>query len=356
VTLGELGRSGKKKKLFRDRIRGAAMRCEGFKQDRDEGSNVPEDSLSRRGWIWEWWQLERKDVGGSARFGNGVEWSGMVLQMRIVVELCCTALCSALATVGDLRRGPCWHRIGWWWARHRPPKPSSLSRSLSSHSLSLSQTLSLALTGKRAIPLLAPHSPNQTGVDRTRPASILSTSRRRFPGPLPFGGPYLLHPSPVGSTTKRVNRVDRIGLICCSCACSVKYSTALHSALCTLSTLLPSARLFTLTRLSAHSVLETPGLFCSCDPPVSFAVSHFFFSPAPSHPENPPQLHSPNTRTIAISNAARFASFVPPHSLHDAVCHHKWDDSQWHSSQCWPLCQRQHPPLCSSQPASEPSC
>jgi hypothetical protein len=190
-----------------------------------------------------------------------VEWNGVADEDCCRAVLYCAVQCSALATVGDLRRGPCWHRIGWWWARHRPPKPSSLSRSLSSHSLSLSQTPSLALTGKRAIPLLAPHSPNQTGVDRTRPAGILSTSRRRFPGPLPFGGPYL------GSTTKRVNRVDRIGLICCSCACSVKYSTALHSALCTLSTLLPSARLFTLTRLSAHSVLETPGLFCSCDPP-----------------------------------------------------------------------------------------
>lgn len=216
-----------KKKLFRDRIRGAVMRCEGFKQDRDEGSNVPEDSLSRRGGSGSGSSSSAKMLADQQDLG--MEWSGMVLQMRIVVELCCTVLCSALATVGDLRRGPCWHRIGWRWARHRPPKPSSLAL------LSLSQTPSLALTGKRSIPLLAPHSPNQTGVDRARPAGFLSTSRRRFPGPLPFGGPYLLHPSPVGSTTKRVNRVDRIGLICCiccSCACSVKYSTALHSALC----------------------------------------------------------------------------------------------------------------------------
>jgi hypothetical protein len=126
--LSELGRSGKKK-LFRNRVRGAAMRCEGFRQDRDEGSNVPGDSLSRQGGVWSGDSSSAKMLADQQDLE--MDWSGMVLQMRIVVELCCTVLCSALATVGDLRRGPCWHRIGWRGGHgigHRRSR-----RSLSSH-------------------------------------------------------------------------------------------------------------------------------------------------------------------------------------------------------------------------------
>jgi hypothetical protein len=172
---------GKKKSCSGTEFEG--QRCDARDSNRTETKGQTYQRILYQGGVdLEWWQLERKDVGGSARFGNG-----MVLQMRIVVELCCTVLCSALATVGDLRRMPCWHRIGWRWARHRPPTLSSLAL------LSLSQTPSLALTGKRAIPLLAPHSPNQTGVDpqassqhpaaasQTRCLSVVRTCCTRHP-------------------------------------------------------------------------------------------------------------------------------------------------------------------------------
>jgi hypothetical protein len=121
---------GKKKVAQGPNSRGSdAMR--GFKQDRDGGSNVPDDSLSRRNGSGSGGSSSAKMLADQQDLGR--EWSGVewVLEMRIVVELCCTVLCSALATVGDLRRGPCWYRIGWWWARHRPPKLSWLAESLS---------------------------------------------------------------------------------------------------------------------------------------------------------------------------------------------------------------------------------
>ena len=161
MTFGELGRSGKKKVVQGPNSRGSdAMR--GIQTGQRRRVKRTRGFFIKAGWIWEWWQLERKDVGGSARFGNGVEWSGMVLQMRIVVELCCTVLCvlcSALATVGDLRRGPCWHRIGWRWARHRPPKLSSL-----------------------ALPLTVPDSlarPHRKKVDSSASASLPQPDRGR---------------------------------------------------------------------------------------------------------------------------------------------------------------------------------
>jgi hypothetical protein len=61
------------------------------------------------GWIWCGGSSSAKMLADQQDLG--MEWNGMVLEVRIVVELC--VLCWALATVGDLRRGPCWYGIGW---------------------------------------------------------------------------------------------------------------------------------------------------------------------------------------------------------------------------------------------------
>jgi hypothetical protein len=159
--------------VFGDRIRGAAMRCEGFKQDRDDGSNVPEDSLSRRGWIWCGGQLERKDVGGSARFGNGMEWNG------VGGEGCCRAVCAVLGSRNSWGP-PSWaalvrHWVGatWWWAQHRPRKLFLVSQASSHASLPRPHRKKVDSTASASLPQ----------PDRGRLAGILSTSRRRFPHP-----------------------------------------------------------------------------------------------------------------------------------------------------------------------------
>lgn len=157
------------KKVFRDRIRGAAMRCEGFKQDRDDRSNVPEDSLSRRGgsgvvaaraqrcWrisrIWEW-----NGVGG---------------------EHCCRpVLCWARNSWGP----PSWAVLVRHWlvqvgGGHSIGHGSSSSCVVSQ----ASSHASLPRPHRKKVDSTASASLPQP--DRGRLAGILSTSRRRFPHP-----------------------------------------------------------------------------------------------------------------------------------------------------------------------------
>jgi hypothetical protein len=149
------------------------MRCEGFKQDRDDGSNVPEDSLSRRGVDLVWWQLERKDVGGSARFGNGMEWNG------VGGEDCCRAVCAVLGSRNSWGP-PSWAVLVRHWLVQVGGGHSIGHRSSSSCPRLPPTPPSLALTVKK-VDFTASASLPQP--DRGRLAGILSTSRRRLPHP-----------------------------------------------------------------------------------------------------------------------------------------------------------------------------